>query len=204
MHSIVRSSSLLLLAATLAVGARTAAAQAVRFDPTAPTRSWSFEGCAPLFGVPGNPSVYCLTGLVTGGRRANPVSGPTFTPYLWQLDLSTDAQHDGGDLQRVRGVDVASGAPFELSDGFVDGGRVGQLLTFTMLDGPDPFAVALTSVSTRLYRGALPTGELRFGTATFAVTEVTVTPEPSTYALLGTGLLSLGIMAARRRRRAEG
>ena len=41
---------------------------------------------------------------------------------------------------------------------------------------------------------------VRFG----PIANITAVPEPSTYALLGTGLLTLGTIAARRRKRAEG
>lgn len=184
----------LIAALAVSLSAATASGQGSFFAP-GPTRSWTFSGCASESLVRPGPIVYCVDGLLAGGRNARAVTQPELSPFVWQLTLSTGGQHDGGDSQWVRGTGVG-GAPVAFSFDWLSGGTPN---TFRLSEGPDPWAVDLTTASTILYNGRYQDGSLRFGYGTFALTEVTVTPEPSTYVLFGTGLAALGFIARRRR-----
>lgn len=69
----------------------------------------------------------------------------------------------------------------------------GQLINFSF-DGPGTYQLTFEVYQ----RGSGPMGALYTGSATFRETGIEETPEPSTYALMGAGLLGLGLYRRRR------
>jgi hypothetical protein len=208
------------LAAIIALAPVSAGAQQfqIGFYPegyfTAIDRAWTFGGCLQgRLGVPGSRDltsgqVACYDGLVTLGRRpearrAHAVGRraharrrderprgrgqPVVRPVLVRVYVQPHGALPGLHIQPVGQV----GGPGTAS--FTSGIRV--------LGDPriDPASVAPIYAQLAFsYRVDPPTGEPFY----YAVDEVrtfTLTPEPSTLALAGAGLLALGAAARRRR-----
>jgi hypothetical protein len=178
-----------------------------------PTRAWTFSGCqesiAPFPGA--RTQTYCVSGLLTGGLNPVAATEPMQPGFVWYLDLNTTAQHDPFDIQRFIGTSTnpASGSTCrtEVIFDYLQAPLIPGQLAFRnapYVNPPDPWALELSTVEIRLftYGPPQPGGDTKYrGNGVFAVTAVSTVPEPSTYALLGTGLLTLGGIVARRRRR---
>jgi hypothetical protein len=187
----------MLVCALMATGHRAAAQGAL----LAPGGSLTFEYRSLVFGEVVARATLALdapgTSLLTAVQV---VPGSTYLPAI---HFATTPRVIGAITQSsgYRNIELTSAAPgydFAIAFGGDPGlGGSATALVSLATAAPAGFTVEQTAVRVYGFRGNQVPNDFVRGSS------VAVVPEPSTHALLGTGLLTLGSIAVRRRKRAD-